>query len=184
MGSQIQALTNLLPSDNCDVELALINSQDDLRRAFTEYSSRYRSIRIIVIIGHSDAWGIRISTSQQMSLAWGAVAKWFQPFEPLYLVLAACKAGQCPSKAAFFDELESLEAMFASPVNISRLQAEILKVLVPYLLLVEEIDPEEIFVGQVLTFLGSGAILLYCQRQDSDWNNLLQVGTLLRDLFS
>jgi hypothetical protein len=182
MGNQIHTIAQVLPVTNRNLELALINSQDDLRDAFVRYSERYRSIKVIVVIGHSDASGIRISTPHQTFLDWDVVAKWFQPFEPHYLVFAACKAGQYPSKSAFFDGLKKLKAIFASPVNISRLQVEIIKLLVPYLLLAKTLDPDAIALGQWFAFLRDKTIILYCRRRDSDWNKLIQFGAFLTAL--
>jgi len=182
MGNQIHGIARVLPIRNKNIELALINSQDDLLKAFADYAGQYSSIKVIVVIGHSDVSGIRISTPMQTFLDWGAVAKWFECFKPNYLVFAACKAGQYPSKVAFFEGIKSLKAMFASPVNISRLQVEIIKVLVPYLLLSRTIDPDVIAMGQWLAFIRNKTIILYSRRRDSDWNKLIQFGAALRDM--
>src|SRR5439155_23634028 len=122
--------------------------------------------------GQSEAIDIRISTPHNTFLNLDVVAKKFEPFDPHYLVFAACKAGQYPSKAAFFESLKKLKAMFASPVNISRLQVEIIKILVPYLLLAKTLDPDAIALGQWFAFLKDKTIILYCRRRDSEWNKL------------
>lgn len=182
MGNQINSIARVLPIKNRNLELAVINSQDDLLEAFADYAERYSSIKVIVVIGHSDAWKIRISTQRNTMLQWGVVANWFEKFKPQYLVFVACNAGQYPAKAAFFEKLKNLKAMFASPVKISRLQAEIIKILVPYLLLAKTIDPDAIKLGQWLAFLRDKTIILYCTRRDSDWNKLIQFGAGLSDL--
>jgi hypothetical protein len=182
MGDQLHKIAQVLPVNNRNLELALINSQDDLLKAFAKYAVRYSSIKVIVVIGHSDAWSVRISTPNNAVLDWPVVANWFEKLKPQYLVFVACNAGQYPAKAAFFEKLKSLKAMFASPVKISRLQAEIIKILVPYLLLAKRIDPDAIKLGQWLAFLRDRTIILYCTRRDSDWNKLIQFGAGLSDL--
>jgi hypothetical protein len=182
MGNQINGITRVLPIKNRHVELALVNSQDDLLKAFADYSERYSSIKVIVVIGHSNAWSLRISTANNTILDWPVVASWFEKFKPQHLVFAACNAGQYPAKSAFFEKLKSLKAMFASPVMISRLQVEIIKILVPYLVLAKTIDSDAIKLGQWLAFLRDKTIILYCTRQDSDWNKLIQFGAGLSDL--
>jgi hypothetical protein len=182
MGNQINGIVRVLPIKNRNLELALINSQDDLLGAFADYAERYSSIKVIVVIGHSNAWSLRISTPNKTILDWPVVATWFEKFKPQYLVFAACSVGQYPAKAAFFEKLKSLKAMFASPVKISRLQAEIIKILVPYLLLAKTIDPDAIKLGQWLAFLRDKTIILYCTRRDSDWDRLIQFGAGLNDL--
>lgn len=182
MGNQLNNIARVLPIKNRNLELAQVNSEDDLLEAFANYAERYSSIKVIVVIGHSDAWKIRISTQHKMMLEWGVVANWFERLKPQYLVFVACNAGQYPAKAALFEKLKNLKAMFASPVKISRLQAEIIKILVPYLLLAKTIDPDAIKLGQWLAFIRDKTIILYCTRRDSDWNKLIQFGAGLNDL--
>jgi hypothetical protein len=182
MGNQINGIARVLPVKNRNVELALVNSQADLLEAFADYAERYSSIKVIVVIDHSNTWSLRLSTPNNTVLDWPVVANWFEKFKPQYLVFAACNASQYPAKAAFFEKLKNLKAMFASPVKISRLQVEIIKILVPYLLLAKTIDPDVITLGQWLAFLRDKTIILYCRRKDSDWNKLIQFGAGLSDL--
>lgn len=182
MGNEINSIAKVLPIKNRNLELALVNSQDDLLEVFADYAERYSSIKVIVVIGHSNAWSLRISTVNNTILDWPVVASWFEKFKPQHLVFAACNAGQYPAKSAFFERLKSLKSMFASPVKISRLQADIIKILIPYLLLTKTIDPDAIKLGQWLAFLRDKTIILYCTRRDSDWNKLIQFGAGLSDL--
>lgn len=85
MGDQLHKIAQVLPVNNGNLELALINSQDDLLEAFADYAGRYSSIKVIVVIGHSDAWSVRISTPNNAVLDWPVVANWFEKFKPQYL---------------------------------------------------------------------------------------------------
>lgn len=182
IGHEIHEIARILPTKNRGLELGLLNTEADLRRTFAELAEKYSSIKVIVVIGHSNTWEIRISRERDESLSWEAVANWFAYFKPQYLIFAACKAGQYPSKAALFTGIPRLKAMFASPVNISRLQVEIIKALVPYLLLARTIDPDVITLGQWFAFLRDETIMLYSRRRDSEWNQVIQLGAALRDL--
>ena len=172
MAQELSLLLNVLGIRH---EVALVDSQDDLCRAFADSAGKYCSFKVVVIIGHSNRDQIRISTRHDARLVWRAFARWFIPFQPQSMVFVACEAGQYPSKEGFFEEIPKLKAMFASPVKLWRAQAEVIKLLIPYLTTARTIDPEVIATGQVLAFLRDGTVILYCRRKDSEWNQLVQL---------
>jgi hypothetical protein len=173
LGRDIGQFIGVLPGGT-SVEIAEINSEEDLRSTFTAYSEKYSSINLVVVIGHANRDEIPLSQSNETFLDWGVFASWFSYFKPKSMILAACEAGQLPSKEAFFGEIPSLKSLFASPLKLGRPQAEIIKLLVPYLLLTPTIDPTVIELGQWFTFLKTGAVILHCKRRDSDWNRFIQ----------
>jgi hypothetical protein len=90
------------------------------------------------------------------------------------MVFVACEAGQYPSTRTLFDQMQSLRTIYASPVKTTKEQAEIIKLLVPYLLLSKAQDPELIRIFQIINFLRSGSIILRCARRRGEWTSLLQ----------
>lgn len=174
LGSDIDQLIRLLPTDT-RVETAEINSEEDLRDRFAGYSDKYSSIDVVLVVGHANRDEIPLSQANHISYDWRRFARWFSHFNPRAIVLAACEAGQLPSNRAFFDEIPKLKSLFASPFKLERTQAEVIKFLIPYLVLAQKIDPSIISVGQVLFFLGTRAVILHCERRKgSQWNDYFQ----------
>lgn len=161
-------------------ELLRIESQDELKHNLANLSEKFRGAKAIILIGHSNRDGIRIRTDpntnfrRETIFQWETMASWISWFRPKHLVIVACEAGQWPSKQAFFSTIRELKSMFASPVTITADQANILKLLVPYLLSTQRIDPELVRWGQFLTFFTKQAVILYCTRKDTEWNRLIQ----------
>jgi hypothetical protein len=103
-----------------------------------------------------------------------AFARWVAPFKPQQMVFIACEAGQYPSTRTLFNEIPKLAKIYASPLKTTKEQAEIIKLLVPYLLLSKKQDDDIIRLGQMWNFLNNRGIILRCSRRNTEWNQLLQ----------
>jgi len=171
VASELNAVVRLLPA-KLTVELAFINSAADLTDRFVDYAQRYSAIKLIVVIAHSNRDVISIAPN--LVLQWDAFGRWVEKFKPKQMVFVACEAGQFPSTRTLFDLMPSLRVIFASPVKTTKEQAEIIKLLVPYLLLSKTQDGELIRIFQIINFLRSGSIILRCSRRRGEWTSLLQ----------
>lgn len=171
VANELNSVVRLLPAQ-LTVELAFINSEADLRERFVDYVQRYSSIKLIVVIAHSNR--DVISIAPDLVLQWHAFGRWVEKFKPKQMVFVACEAGQYPSTRTLFDQMQSLRAIYASPIKTTKEQAEIIKLLVPYLLLSKAQDPELIRIFQIINFLRSGSIILRCSRRRGEWTSLLQ----------
>lgn len=178
LGSDIYRSIQLLDS----VEKAEVNSRDHFTKAFADYSKKYSSIKVVFVIGHANRAEIPLSQDKGVYYTWDEFAGWFTHYNPKHIVLAACEAGQLPSKEAFFRRIRGLKYLFASPLKLSRPQAEIMRLLIPYLLLNPTIDSDLVMAAQALAFFNTGAVILACKRRDSEWNNVLQIFSLLPSL--
>jgi hypothetical protein len=105
-----------------------------------------------------------------------------KPFSPQKLVFIACKAGQFPPTRTLFDEIKKLSEIYASPVELWIHQVEAMKLLIPYLLMARKIDADLITIGQAISFMRHGGIILRCRRRQTEWNQLFQTLAALRDL--
>ena len=132
VANELNGVIRLLPAQ-LTVELAFINSGADLKDTFVDYAQRYSSIKLIVVIAHSNR--DVISIAPDLVLQWHAFGRWVERFKPKQMVFVACEAGQYPSTRTLFDQMQSLRTIYASPINTTKEQAEIIKLLVPYLLL-------------------------------------------------
>jgi hypothetical protein len=158
----------------------LIKSKDDLLEKFADYSQKYRAIKLVVVIAHSNSSAISLAPSTVVD--WSAFAQWIKPFLPQKLVFIACKVGQYPPTRTLFDEIPKLTEIYASPVELWIHQVEAMKLLIPYLLMARKLDSDLITVGQAINFVRNGGIILRCRRRQTEWNQLLQFLAALRDL--
>lgn len=168
---EIKRVVEILPAKT-SVEVAQINSTSDLRDKFVAYKEKYSSIKVIVVIAHSNR--DMISIAPDMVIGWRAFGRWVAPLSPKQMVFVACEAGQYPSTRVLFDEVPKLNKIYASPLKTTKAQADVVRLLVPYLLLSRKQDDDVILLGQVLNFLTTGGIILRCSRRNSEWNQLFQ----------
>jgi hypothetical protein len=179
VANDLNNIVRILPK-RLSVEVALIKSKDELLEKFADYSRRYRSIKLVVVIAHSNSSVISLAPGAVVS--WNAFAQWIKPFSPQKLVFIACKAGQYPPTRTLFDEIPKLTEIYASPVELWIRQVEAMKLLIPYLLMARKLDADVITVGQAINFMRNGGIILRCRRTQTEWNQLLQFLAALRDL--
>jgi hypothetical protein len=177
VANELNQIICLLPA-KLKAEVALINSAVDLQDKFIYYKEKYSSIKVIVVVAHSNR--NVVSIAPDMVLKWDAFARWVAPFKPQQMVFIACEAGQYPSTRTLFDEIPKLAKIYASPIKTTKEQAEIIKLLVPYILLSKKQDDDLIRLGQMWNFLNNGGIILRCSRRNTEWNQLLQfIGGLM-----
>src|ERR1043166_4698233 len=94
VANDINAIVRILPK-RLTVEVASIDSQQEMLDRFAEYKRNYRGIKLVVVIAHSNSSIISLSPDQQQT-SWKVFAEWLRPFNPQKLVCIACKAGQFP----------------------------------------------------------------------------------------
>jgi hypothetical protein len=179
VASDLNDIVRILPK-RLSVEIALIRSKDDLTNRFAAYAQKYRGIKLVVVIAHSNA--AVISLAPELSeTPWIGFAQWLKPFRPQKLVCIACKAGQYPPSRTLFDEIPKLTEIYASPVELWIQQVQTMKLLIPYLLMTGKVDSELIRLSQWITLVANGAVILYIRRRQTDWNQFFQLIGALRD---
>jgi hypothetical protein len=95
------------------------------------------------------------------------------------MIFIACEAGQFPATRTLFDEIPKLNKIYASPLKTSLAHAEVIKLLVPYLLLAKKLDNDIIQMGSLLNFFKTGGVILQCSRRNTEWNQFWQfIGSL------
>lgn len=179
VANDINRVVGILPK-RLSIEVAYIRKADDLRESFAAYSQKYNSIKLIVVIAHSNSQVISLAPG--MVINWDAFAEWIKPFSPQKLVCIACKAGQFPSTRILFDKIPKLTEIYASPVELWIHQVEAMMLLIPYLLMARKVDADLITVGQAIAFMRHGGIILRCRRRQTEWNQIFQAIGALKDL--
>lgn len=97
------------------IRLVRATSLNDLQSALVsalEENDRYRTI---LIVGHSNESGLQLTPHEFFD--WSAVAGWIAPFQPEFLLLAACQAGRSSAVQHIFSGVSSLKEVYASPVK-------------------------------------------------------------------
>ncbi len=176
VANELHQITHLMPA-KITKEVAFINSASELQDKFIDYKKSYSSIKLIVVIAHSNREVI--SVAPDMLLTWEAFARWVLPFNPQKMIFVACEAGQFPSTRTLFDEIPKLKKIYASPLKTSKAHAEVIKLLVPYILLAKKLDNDVIQIGSLLNFFKTGGVILQCSRRNTEWNQFWQlIGSL------
>lgn len=172
VAADINNIVRILPK-KLSVEVATIDSRHDLLDRFVDYKQKYRGIKLVVVIAHSNRSVISLAPGM-LDTPWNVFAEWLKPFNPQKLVCIACNAGQFPPSRTLFDELPKLTEIFASPVPLWLHQVEAMKLLIPYLLMTSKIDNDLIVLGQWIMFMRNGGLILHIKRRQTEWNNLFQ----------
>jgi hypothetical protein len=180
VASDLKSIAQILPT-KLSVEIALIRSKDDLTNRFAEYAHKYRGIKLVVVIAHSNATVISLAP-ELSNTPWMGFAQWLKPFNPQKLVCIACKAGQYPPSRTLFDEIPKLTEVYASPIELWIHQVETMKLLIPYLLMTSRVDSDLIRLGQWISLAANGGVILYIRRRQTQWNQFFQLIGALRDL--
>lgn len=98
------------------IVLVKTSEAGELGRALADALEEYGRFRTILVVGHSNERGLKLTADR--GFVWKAVARWLGPFNPEYLLLAACEAGKFGAAKELFGEIKSLREIYASPVKL------------------------------------------------------------------
>ncbi len=105
------------------------STKSTLSEQFARAIEQHGRFRAVLIVGHSNAEGIRIASNE--SFAWRVLGNWLEPFGPEIIFLAACEAGKSVAVRDLFEPLnETLREIYASPVKLYGPQAASFAVLI------------------------------------------------------
>jgi hypothetical protein len=135
---------------------------DDLAKVFAEYG-RFRSV---LIVGHSDAELLNMTSDGPRP--WATVGKWIKLFEPEFLFLAACEAGQSKAVRNVFESAgENLRQIYACPVPLHKIHTAPMGVLIYMLLTQGKINPEQSQALRAVHYGLSGGQLFRWRRNET-----------------
>jgi len=135
---------------------------EDLAKAFDKHG-RFRSV---LIVGHSDAELLDMTSDGPRQ--WGIVGKWIKIFEPEFLFLAACEAGQSEAVRNVFEAAgQSLRQIYASPVPLHKIHTAPMGVLILMLLTQGRIDPDQSRALRTVQYILHGGQLYRWRRNES-----------------
>lgn len=83
-----------------------------------------RPCKTIVLVGHSNQSSIKLTSD--LFVNWQELGERLEPFLPEQLIFLACQAGDILACEVLFESIPSLQQIFASPVNVSKSQQDII----------------------------------------------------------
>lgn len=166
IADEIERVNQVIQPFASKVNIAKVktSTEQNLKLHFAHLAGQNCRFGTIVVIGHSNASGLSL-TSDRFVL-WMDFPKWVELFEPKQMVLVACQSGQKPSACDLFAGIPTLKELYASPINTTKPQSEIIKVLVPYLLHTRSANSELIRLGQLINFWLTGGIIYRWLRKE------------------
>lgn len=134
---------------------------EQFARAFDEHG---RS-KAVLIVGHSNEEGLQLASD--LFCDWRIVGKWLRPFEPQFVVLAACEAGKSKAIRELFEPLKKLRDVYASPVKLYAPQAAALAVLIGMRLWYGEMEDKHSRALRIVNYIGTGGQLYHWRRKET-----------------
>lgn len=157
-------LAPILP--NKTVTLVKTSTACELPEQFARAFGEHGRSKAILIVGHSNDAGLQLASD--LFCDWHTMGMWLQPFEPQFLVLAACEAGKSDAIRHLFEPLKkTLQDVYASPVKLYAPQAAALAVLIGMRLWHEEIGDEHSLALRVVNYIGTGGQLYHWRRNET-----------------
>ncbi len=139
-------------------------SDTELLKDVGELYETGQLFRTIVIIGHSNKTGLKISSDS--FIEWRAVANWIESFEPHRVILLACEAGQSIPCAALFNGIPSLKEIFASPIPADKSQQYIILGKVLHVLIAKKENEVVNQLMQLTNIIFTRGVMISCTRAD------------------
>ena len=157
-------LSPILPKKT--VTLVKTSTAHELREEFARAFEEHGRSRAILIVGHSNDAGLQLASD--LFCDWRTVGAWLRPFEPQFVVLAACEAGKSGAVRQLFEPMKrTLQDVYASPVKLYAPQAAALAVLIGMRLWYKEIGDKHSLALRVVNYIGTGGQLYRWKRNET-----------------
>lgn len=168
LGNELQNYVKIFFPQN-PVILIRSDTEAELAKAMAELFETGQSCRNIVIIGHSNKGGLKISADRFVQ--WEAVANWLIPFAPQRIILIACEVGRWLPCAALFKGIPNLKEIFGSPIPAHKDQKYIVLARVLHLLGAKNEDANFIILLQLGNFLLTKGVMFQRTRSEYEQGN-------------
>lgn len=163
IGTEIERLAKIaFPKKH--IVLIQTSTTGQLLQDLADTFAKHPRFRSVLIVGHSNVRGLKL-TSDPLC-AWNAVGEWIARFNPEFLMLTACDAGQSLPASKLFDALKDLKEVYASPNKFYRDQGYILFVIIHQLLDQRKMDAQLLVAAQVANYLLTNGVLFKWTRRE------------------
>jgi len=153
------------------IDLIRANDKSDFDRELDVILRKYKNpCKTIILIGHSNVSGIKLTSN--IFMGWSELGSILEPFAPEKLVFLACRAGDIKACEILFDNIPTLQQIFASPVNIPKSQQHIVIQKVLYTLLAQKENPLLVNVMQTVNAIATKEWMFCRTREEHKYGEL------------
>lgn len=178
LASTMGHISSLMSGSNCFAEDA--TTREDLLARLANHAEAGRSFDVVVVIGHSNAQGIRIASDAFVT--WEVFAQYLKPFSPRRLLLVACRAGRSDSGEILFKKLPKLRRIYACPVTASKNFGFLMLLSIPYIMAKRRPKDNHVLLAQIAAMGLTGRELREWRRTTDKGNPDAAVFDLLSDV--
>jgi hypothetical protein len=163
MAEEIKTVAQLLVP-KAKIQVVKTTTEEVLKSQFASLAENKYRFGTIVVVGHGNTSGLSITSDRGVS--WAAFGKWVELFEPKQMALIACQSGAALPVRDLFAGSSTLEEIYASPLNTTKSQSEVIKLLIPYLMNVRSPDNNLIRLGQIINFMLTRGVIFRWLRKE------------------
>ena len=150
---------------NKRIAIVQTSTEDQLREDLAKVFHEFGCFRSILIVGHSNTAELMLSTDG--SRPWSTVGEWIKIFEPDFLFLAACEAGNSVAVRTVFAAVPTLKQIYGSPVPLYKIHTGTLAILIGMLLATGRLDAEQSQAVRIAHYITSGGQVYRWRRSEA-----------------
>jgi hypothetical protein len=172
-------LSELL-SEQIHSDVVAVSNEYEFHRHLGDLKAAQLQYSLIVVLGELNA--ARLALSEEQSLSWAEFTyQTLLPFEPEYLLLISSASERDIPAHTFFEAVPMLKEVYASMVTDTKLQTDVLKFMVSYLVNPAPSEYDRAFTTQIADKLLSSGVLLRWTWRDSLKQRVLNTFEMLTD---
>jgi len=170
IGDEIKTeLQKAFPKNGIDLIKATAKSNFD--RELDIVLRKYRRpCKTVILVGHGNESGIKLTS--ELFMGWQDLGSILEPFAPEQLIFLACRAGGIAACEILFDSIPSLQEIFASPINVSKTQQDIVVHKVRYTLSAKKENPYVVNLLQTANALITKEWMFKRTREEHEYGEL------------
>ena len=176
----LSTAANHLVADNIHAEFISVHSEFEYQTRLSELRAAQSQYALIVVLGAGDAAQLFLASDR--SISWSEFTyQTLLPFEPeALLLLSATDDREIPAHT-FFETVPMLKEVYTSSVSEAKLQTDVLKFMVSYLVNPAASDYDRAFSTQIAEKLLSTGVMTRWTWRDSLKQRVLNTFELLND---
>ncbi len=172
-------LPNLM-SDLIQTDVITVNSEFDYQTRLNELKAAQMQYALVVVLG--DANSQRLKLNESRALTWTEFTyQSLLPFEPEYLLLLSTASDREIPAHTFFETVPMLKEVYSTTVSDTKLQKDVLKFMVSYLVNPAPSEYDRIFGQQIADKLLNSGVLTRWTWRDSLKQRVLSTFEMLND---
>lgn len=157
-----------------------VKTEHEFHQRLGELKSLQQQYSLVVVLGEGTA--SRLILGAEQSLSWSEFTyQTLLPFEPEYLLIISSVSEREVPAHTFFEAVPMLKEVYSSIVSEARLQTDVLKFMVSYLVTPAPSEYDRVFSAQIADKLLSSGVLMRWTWRDSLKQRVLNTFEMLND---